>query len=49
MNEGNLIIKKDEDWYEYLFPVFADHGLILTQTELADIIYEIHKVTEKVE
>lgn len=47
MNEGKLIIKKDEVWYEYLFPVFAEHGLTLTQTEIADIIYEVHKVTEK--
>ena len=45
MNKGELIISKDAVWYEYLFPVFADHGLILTQSEMMDIIYEIHKVT----
>lgn len=49
MNKGKLIIEKDEVWYEYLFPVFAEHGLTLTQTEIMDIIYEVHKVTKKEE
>ena len=49
MNKGTIIIEKSDVWYEYLFPIFAQHGITLTQTEILDIIYEVHKVSNRKE
>lgn len=40
-------VKLKEGWYERLFDVFADHGLTLTQSEITDIIHEVHGVSYK--
>ena len=41
-----MIINKKQDWYKSLFDVFSDHGITLTQTEVSDIIHEVHEVSE---
>lgn len=41
-----MIIHKKENWYESLFELFTSHGLTLTQTEISDIINEVHTVSE---
>ena len=46
-NENGVIINKKENWYETLFDLFSTHGLVLTQTEISDIIHEVHQVSKQ--
>ena len=43
-----MIINKKENWYEKLFDLFScAYNLTLTQTEISDIINEVHEVSEQ--
>ena len=43
-----MIINKKENWYEKLFDLFScAYDVTLTQTEISDIINEVHEVSEQ--
>lgn len=45
----DFIMSTKTGWYERLFEVFSDYGLTLTQTEISDIMLEVHNVSYAVE